>query len=128
MPQELPAEIGEMIQSFLGRRLYVILSGPSDPDAALPLGLLGEHLRWLVEQEQRGVLFAGGPFLIDAEPGAESMYILRAASIDEARQIADAEPYHRGGHRRYELKEWAINQGRVTLSLDFSSQRGALDR
>jgi hypothetical protein len=48
------------------------------------------------------------------------MIVVRAASRDEARRIADSDPLHAAGLRTYVLKEWMVNEGRVSVKLNFS--------
>lgn len=123
---EIFEEIEKLIGPMLKRRLFVALSEPAGPpEAELPL--LPEHLRHLIALEQRGVLFAGGPFMEGGEPGQRAMYILRADSEREARAIMAAEPFHERGMRTFTLHEWSLNQGRITLQVDFSSQRAGVD-
>ena len=45
----------------------------------------------------------------------------------EARAIMAEEPYHKRGMRTFTLHEWSLNQGRVTLQVDFSSQKAGVD-
>ena len=125
---EILAEVGRLVGPMLKRRLYVCLSEPvGPPEQEAELAVLPEHLRHLVAWEQSGVLFAAGPFLEDGEPGRRALYIVRAGSADEARALMNEEPYHKRGMRRFTVEEWSLNEGRVTLHVDFSSQRGGLD-
>ena len=55
------------------------------------------------------------------------MYILRADSEGEARAIMAEEPLHKRGMRTFTLREWSLNQGRITLQVDFSSQKAGVD-
>lgn len=124
--QDIFAEIGSLVGPMLGRRLWVCLSEPAGPpDAELPI--LPEHLRHLIALESQGVLFGAGPFIEDGQPGQRAMYIVRADSEEAARAILDDEPFHKRGMRTYTLNEWALNEGRITLNVDFSNQHGGLD-
>ena len=48
------------------------------------------------------------------------MIIIRANSEAEARAIADADPYHRGGFRSYRLQRWMMNEGSFGVRLRYS--------
>lgn len=124
--EEIFEEIGQLTGPMLKRRLFVCLSEPAGPaEAEVPV--LPEHLRYLIGLEQQGVLFAAGPFIEGGRPGQRAMYVVRADSAEAARAIVSEEPFHRRGMRTFTLHEWSLNEGRVTLNVDFSSQRGGLD-
>jgi hypothetical protein len=56
------------------------------------------------------------------EWAGEGLVVVRAASVDEAKAIAERDPMHRSGARRYRVRPWMINEGSVTIRLDNSSQ------
>lgn len=67
---------------------------------------LASHLQWMREQHLAGHVVMSGP-----APGrGMSMYLIRAASYEVAREIADADPYTQAGQCEYVLIEWAIHQ------------------
>ena len=53
--------------------------------------------------------------------------IIRAKDLAEARQIAEEGTLHKLGLRRFTIEEWQLNQGRVSVQIDFSDQKGGLD-
>jgi len=124
--EEIFEEIERLVGPMLKRRMFVALSEPAGPHGQ-ELPLLPEHLRHLIGLEQQGVLFAGGPFLQDGEPGQRAMYIIRAGSEGEARTIMAEEPFHKRGMRTFTLHEWSMNQGRISVEVDFSSQKAGVD-
>jgi uncharacterized protein YciI len=75
------------------------------------------------------VTFAAGPFDDDAETqwSGEGMIIVRAASLAEARTIADADPMHASGVRRYRIRPWLLNEGAVTLTVRYSEHFRRVD-
>ena len=89
-------------KGLLAKRLYVILTTPSGGLDALN-ERLGAHLAYQKDLEARGITFAAGPFADDAEEewSGEGMIIVRAASLAEAKAIADADPMHASGARRF---------------------------
>lgn len=76
-------------------------------DRAIYEPYLPEHLRYLKELKQRGVLLLSGPFR-DRTGG---MVMIRAESWDEAEAIAQADPFIRSGVDSYELHEWILTDG-----------------
>jgi uncharacterized protein len=55
------------------------------------------------------------------------MIIIRASNSDEARRIADRDPMHAAGVRTYTLYQWSMNEGRLSITLDFSDRSYRLD-
>ncbi|MFC7442557.1 YciI family protein [Laceyella putida] len=62
------------------------------------------HLAYLEELEQQGKIFAKGPFI----DGAGGMVIYIADSLEEAKELAEKDPYVIEGVRRLELHEWKM--------------------
>lgn len=121
-------EVGQLIGPMLQRRLFVCLSeGAGAPDEATEGAVLAEHLRHVIGWERSGVLFSGGPFLEAGVPGRRSMYILRVDSAEEAHALLAEEPLHKRGLRTSTVHEWSLNEGRITVHVDFSTQQGGLD-
>ncbi|GAE34281.1 YciI family protein [Halalkalibacter akibai] len=60
------------------------------------------HLEYLEGLEKEGKIFAKGPFL----DGAGGMVIYEVDSLEEARKLAEADPYVVKGVRKLELHEW----------------------
>jgi uncharacterized protein YciI len=60
------------------------------------------HLEFLGQREKEGRIFARGRFT----DGAGGLVIYKADSLDEARKIAESDPYVRNGARSLELHEW----------------------
>jgi uncharacterized protein len=108
----------------LAKELFVVRSVP-----AAPLGSIGqrlsEHLAYQGELESRGALVLAGPLSDEAgnERSGESLIVYRAASMDEARALADGDPMHASGLKTYELRAWLLNEGALQLSISLSNQR-----
>jgi uncharacterized protein len=115
-------------RGYLAKQLYVIFTTPT-----LGLGSVMENLeRHLDYQEsltQKGIMFAAGPHWTDDEQRweGEGMVVIRAASLAEARVIAAEDPMHKSGARSYRVRPWLVNEGRLTVKLDFASGRFRLD-
>ena len=116
------ARVAELTQKMWRRKFYAVLSQSSPtPEKLRPL--LPEHLEYMISLEKRGLLFASGP-LSDGKgpPTGAGLTILRVSGIDEARELADADPYVRNGLRTYELREWTIMEGTLGLRVNLSDQ------
>lgn len=122
MPPTGEERIRELTARMLRKRLYVVLSkGAATPEqigAVLP-----DHLEYMIGLERKGSLFASGP-LSPAPGGAtgDGLTILRAADVQEARAIAQADPFVQQGLRTFELREWTVMEGSLGLKINFSDQ------
>jgi len=116
------ARIAELTQKMLRRKLYAVLSHPSPSPEKLK-ALLPAHLEYMISLEKRGVLFASGP-LSDGKgpPSGAGLTVLRVADINEARALAEADPFVRNGLRTFEVKEWTIMEGTLGLRVNLSDQ------
>jgi uncharacterized protein len=84
---------------------------------------LPAHLEYMIGLEKRGVLFASGPLSDGAgPPSGAGLTILRVASAEEARALAEADPFVSNGLRSFELKEWTIMEGSLGLRVNLSDQ------
>jgi uncharacterized protein len=122
MASAVEQRIGELTRGMLRKRLYVVLStakaGPDRIKDLLPL-----HLEYMIDLERRGVLFASGPLTGEGgEPRGDGLTILRSASAEEARKIAEADPFFVNGLRTFEVREWTVMEGSVGLNVRFSDQ------
>ncbi|MHA1566374.1 MAG: YciI family protein [Alphaproteobacteria bacterium] len=107
----------------LALEVYVVESTPvvepKELQATLPA-----HLDYQKKMESAGKLAFAGP--LSDETGAEmngtGMIVYRAASLDEARQFANADPMHVEGKRTYKIRRWLINEGSFNLSVALSGQ------
>ncbi len=114
--------IRQLTQGMLRKKLYVVHSmGGATPDqigAVLP-----DHLEYMIGLEKQGILVASGPLTADAgQPAGDGLTILRAASADDARAIASADPFVVGKLRSFEVREWTVMEGSLTVKVNFSDQ------
>jgi uncharacterized protein len=114
--------IAELTQKMLRRKLYAVLSHPSPSPEKLK-ALLPSHLEYMISLEKRGVLFASGPLTDgDGPPTGAGLTVLRVADFDEARALAEADPFVRNGLRTFDIKEWTIMEGTLGLRVNLSDQ------
>jgi uncharacterized protein len=119
---DVDARIAALTGKMLRRKLFVVLSKPSATPEKLK-ALLPAHLEYMIGLEKRGVLFASGPLSDGAgPPSGAGLSILRTASAEEARALADADPFVSNGLRSYELKEWTLMEGSLGLRVNLSDQ------
>lgn len=119
-----PTSANQLLSRMMRKELYLISSKCLVDPSTLQDHLLA-HLSYMIELEKTGVLFASGP-LFDGKGAftGDGITIVRAASFDEASQIADQDPFARANLRRSSVHRWIVNEGRITVSVDLSD-RGA---
>lgn len=64
------------------------------------------HRQWLDDQHRAGRLLFSGP----TTDGSYGIYIVLAASLDEAKSIAAKDPHHVQGVRAMEVLEWRAHR------------------
>ncbi len=121
----------EARRARLMRKQFYIITMQAKPMADPLAGLapvLTEHLDFIDDLEARGVLFGAGPFRHeDGNWDGSGMAIVRAASIEEARTIAESEPFHRAGLRTNTVKGWQLNEGSFTVRVRYSAREFAIE-
>lgn len=83
---------------------YVILLS-MNPGMSLTEELVRGHVAYLRELEARGKLVMCGPFA--DYPGG--MVIIEAENMEEARVLAEMDPFIKSGTENYELRTWEIS-------------------
>ena len=111
-------------KDMLQKQLFVIFTTPVDGMGAV-FANLEEHLKFQVQIEQEGIMYAAGPMWTDDEESwaGEGMVVLRAKSIADATAIANRDPMHKAGARSFKVRPWLINEGSMTIRLDNSTQK-----
>lgn len=122
----------EMIASatakgMLAKEFFVVFTEPTGDMAAVQEAR-AEHLKYQVEIEQKGIMFAAGPFSNEAGDGwgGEGMIIIRAESIKAATVIVEADPMHSSGARKFRIRPWLMNEGGFNLRVTFSDGKQRL--
>jgi uncharacterized protein YciI len=112
---------------MLQKQLYAIFTSPVDGIGPI-LANMEDHLAFQVSLEREGILYAAGPMWSDDEKSWEGdgLVVIRAGSRSEAIAIAERDPMHIRGARRFAVRPWMINEGTVTIRLDSSSQTFAV--
>jgi uncharacterized protein YciI len=129
MPDKIPAaNVLEASRGMAQKQLYVVFTTPTrglDP----VLKNIEEHLKFQVDLEKRGIMFGAGPFWDDDGQhwSGDGMVIIRAESLAAARKIAEEDPMHRSGARTFTVRPWLLNEGTLTLRVNFSEQKLRLE-
>ena len=119
--------LDELRARMLKKKLWVVMSRvvASADDVAKQVR---PHLEYQIKLERDGIMYGAGPATRPGETQAAfGLIIIRAKDEAEARRIADADPMHSSGARKYELYSWSLNEGRINVTLNFSDQSFRLD-
>ena len=121
-------QIKQASAGMLHKDLYVIMTTP--PNGISPvMENLERHLAHQIEIERSGVMFGAGPLWADDERtwNGEGMFIIRADSLDHARQIAESDPMHSSGARTFTVRPWMLNEGGFNVRVNFADGRMVLE-
>jgi uncharacterized protein YciI len=112
----------------LAKKFYVVFTSPAEGLGKV-MENIEEHLAYQHEIEQKGIMFAAGPFANDDESlwQGEGMVIIRANSLAEAEQVAANDPMHKSGARTYRVRPWLMNEGSFTVKVTYSDQKHAVE-
>ena len=118
-------EIERLKALMLKRRFFVMFRRIVAPEKLSAVTL--DHYRWIIDLEKQGVVFASGPvFTKDGKPGV-GMTVFRVDDMATAERLAAGDPFCSSGAAEFDIQRWQINEGRVTMSMDFSDQSVRLD-
>jgi uncharacterized protein YciI len=110
------------------KQLYVVFTTPANGLGPV-MQHVKEHLQFQIELERRGIMFGAGPFWDEDEKhwSGDGMVIIRAESLAAARGIAEQDPMHTSGARRFTIRPWLLNEGTMTLRISFSDMKSRLE-
>jgi uncharacterized protein YciI len=119
MPDQIQDEIAALLAPMLKKTLFVAISrAVGTADAMRPF--IADHLRYMNALEERGSLFASGPFVQPGVVVGDGLTILNTADEAEARRWMDEEPLIKHGLRVFDLRRWEMREGRITVALNLS--------
>lgn len=112
----------------LALELYCATSVP-EGDVDLLRATLPEHLAYQAKLEEAGSLVFAGPLSDETGELMEGMgmMVYRASSFEAAKALAENDPMHASGARRYTLRRWMINEGGFALTVRLSGQAVKLE-
>ena len=118
---DAPSDVHPLTNKFLGKEMYLVVTRPvRSPEIDKRLA---DHLAHQVELERRGIMFAAGPlYSRDSNLPEAGMFVLRASSFEEAEAIAKGDPLHAAGLRTFTLQKWRVNEGSITVKINYSDQ------
>ena len=121
-PKVTKQDVLNASSEMLNKDLYVVFTKPENGMKEV-MENLEEHLKFQVSLEKNGIMFGAGPFWEDNEIdwNGEGMVIIRANSLDHAKQIAASDPMHQSGARNFTVRPWLLNEGNIQVSLDYST-------
>ncbi len=111
----------------LALELYVAMSTPAGEPEAVKANLPA-HLAYQAELERAGNLAFAGPMSDESGENMQGvgLIVYRADSLEEAQELAKADPMHASGARSYVMRRWLINEGSLTLGVGLSTGRVTL--
>ena len=122
----VPEAARRILEKVLNKPLYVIVTtavaSREEIEERLP-----EHLEHQIRLEQEGIMFGAGPLFTEQGKGGRGMIIVRAGSFEEAHAIADRDPFHKHGLRTYTVDRWQLNEGTVSIRINYSDGSYTID-
>lgn len=85
---------------------YIVLSRSLPDKEVDKQSHYDEHRQWLDDQHRAGRLLFSGP----TTDGSFGIYIMLAATLSEAENIAAQDPHHRRGIRQMQVLEWRAHR------------------
>ncbi len=123
MSASVQDRISALTQRMLKKKLYVVLSTPLPDGAEKLVAHLPAHLEYMIANEKKGIVFASGPLSeSDGSQQGRGLTVVRAASREEAREIAEQDPFFVNGVRSFEVREWTVMEGSFGVTVNFSDQ------
>jgi uncharacterized protein YciI len=119
-------KVKRLSEKFLSKELYVIVGTPAAPHSD-QMRLLPDHLEYQTKLEKAGVIFAAGPMFNADGTEAPGLIIIRAASFEAAKAIADGDPWFKAGVRTYRITRWLIYEGSYSVRINYSDQTVTID-
>jgi uncharacterized protein len=118
--------VEELHARMLKKQLWVIVTKAVAPPEEVKRHLKA-HLEHQIALEKAGIMYGAGPATKPGETAAAfGLIIIRAKDETDARRIADSDPMHASGVRKYELYAWSLNEGHINVTLNFSDQTFSL--
>jgi uncharacterized protein len=114
---------------LLGRDYWLIVSRPTQGTSREDIGaVVPAHLRWLLALEAEGRVLLSGPLLDGPGVGPGSgVTVLRARDADEASRIAARDPFVVAGLRAFDVFQWRLNEGSISVTVSLGTGRYAWD-
>ena len=127
MTEQPDLSVEELHARMLKKPLWVVITRAMVPPQEM-MRHLKAHLEHQIRLQKAGIMYGAGPATKPGEAAPSfGLIIIRAKDEAEARRIADADPMHTSGARKYELYAWSLNEGCINVKLNFSDQTFAFE-
>ena len=119
--QDAVLDEAEKLNTGMNKEVYLYVTEPVVSFAEVAK-ILPDHMDFVHKIESQGTMIMGGQTTIDGADNAAGYgaIMIRANSFEEARRIADQDPMHKTGVRKYTLYKWAINEGELNIRMKLS--------
>jgi len=118
----------EKLNTGMNKEVYLYVTEPVVSFAEVAK-VLPDHMDFVHKIENQGTMIMGGQTTIEgaSDAGGYGAIMIRANSFEEARRIADQDPMHKTGVRKYTLYKWNINEGELNVRLKLSDASFIID-
>ena len=118
----------EKLNTGMNKEVYLYVTEPVVSFAEVAK-VLPDHMNFVHKIESQGTMIMGGQTTIEGatDAGGYGAIMIRANSFEEARRIADQDPMHKTGVRKYTLYKWNINEGELNVRLKLSDASFTID-
>lgn len=108
-------------KGLLAKQLYAVDTIPTKGLGPV-LAMLDDHIVYQVHLERSGVMWTAGPFANDTDDAwdGEGFFVNRAESRADAIKLAEADPMHSSGARKFRVRTWLLNEGSFQVRIDYS--------
>jgi uncharacterized protein len=119
--------IAALLAPMLKQRLFVAVS-TARASAEQMLPHVAEHLEYMNSLEEKGLLFASGPFLQQDVLAGDGLTILQTDTLEESRALMEREPLIKLGLRTFDLRPWELREGQISVTLNISKSSFRLEK
>ena len=118
----------EKLNTGMNKEVYLYVTEPVVPFDEVAK-VLPDHMDFVHKIEKQGTMIMGGQTTVEgaSDAGGYGAIMIRANSFEEARRIADQDPMHKTGVRKYTLYRWNINEGELNVRLKLSDASFVID-
>jgi uncharacterized protein YciI len=111
------------LSRLLARDYWLIFSTPLEHvDEATISRHVEEHVAWLLDLERKDIVLVSGPLLSGPGVGPGSgVTVVRATDEENARAIAEDDPFVKAGLRTFELYRWRLNEGSLGVRISLGT-------
>ncbi len=122
--EEQMAEVERLKAMMMKTSFYVMQRKMVAPEKIKPVLLA--HYQWIIALEKQNKVLASGPLTPETGGPGVGMTIFKCDSFDDAQALASGDPFVTAGAAEFTLALWQINEGRMTLTIDFSDGEARL--